>query len=186
MAKLAATRCHVTFCYEAGPTGYGLSRLLKSLGYECLEVAPSLVPKKAGDRVKTNRRDAVRLAKLLRAGELALIDQPQHLTSRRLSGVNRKSLSCGQFDANDRVADICAIRHAFNIGIPLLRVVLDPLSCRDTGEQVLLDDRVDPPIAVDNLRNAKVNSDGHERNRLVLRQSLGGHQEATHFSKRIP
>jgi len=58
------------FCYEAGPTGYGLYRLLKSLGHECLVVAPSLIPKKAGDRVKANRRDAVSLAKLLRAGEL--------------------------------------------------------------------------------------------------------------------
>src|ERR1700756_84583 len=70
VAKLAAKYRHLTFCYEAGPTGYGLYRLLKSLGYESLVVAPSLVPKKAGDRVKTNRRDAVSLAKLLRAGEL--------------------------------------------------------------------------------------------------------------------
>jgi hypothetical protein len=50
--------------------------LLKSLGYECLVVAPSLVPKKAGDRVKTNRRDAVSLAKLLRAGELTAVWVP--------------------------------------------------------------------------------------------------------------
>src|SRR4030095_16974779 len=68
VAKLAAKCCHLTFGYEAGPTGYGLYRLLKSLGHDCLVVAPSLVPKKAGDRVKTNRRDAVSLAKLLRAG----------------------------------------------------------------------------------------------------------------------
>ena len=70
VAKLAAKYRDLMFCYEAGPTGYGLYRLLKSLGHECLVVAPSLVPKKAGDRVKTNRRDAVSLAKLLRAGEL--------------------------------------------------------------------------------------------------------------------
>ena len=61
VAKLAAKSCHLTFCYEAGPTGYGLYRLLKSLGHDCLVVAPSLVPKKAGDRVKTNRRDAFRI-----------------------------------------------------------------------------------------------------------------------------
>ncbi len=59
VAKLAAKYRDLMFCYEAGPTGYGLYRLLKSLGHECLVVAPSLVPKKAGDRVKTNRRDAV-------------------------------------------------------------------------------------------------------------------------------
>src|SRR6516225_12290855 len=76
VAKLAAKCCHLTFCYEAGPTGYGLYRLLKSLGHDCLVVAPSLVPKKAGDRVKTNRRDAVSLAKLLRAGELTAVWVP--------------------------------------------------------------------------------------------------------------
>jgi transposase len=59
---------HLTFCYEAGPTGYELHRLFARLGHECMVVAPSLIPKKAGDRVKTNRRDALSLARLLRAG----------------------------------------------------------------------------------------------------------------------
>src|SRR5216683_7024679 len=68
--KLAAKYERLTFCYEAGPTGYELYRQIKSLGQECLVVAPSLIPKKPGDRVKTNRRDAVSLARLLRAGEL--------------------------------------------------------------------------------------------------------------------
>src|SRR5215217_3282142 len=56
--KLAAQHRRLTFCYEAGPTGYGLHRLIKTLGHECVVVAPSLIPKKPGDRVKTNRRDA--------------------------------------------------------------------------------------------------------------------------------
>jgi transposase len=87
VAKLAAKYRHLTFCYEAGPTGYGLYRLLKSLGHECLVVAPSLVPKKPGDRVKTNRRDAVSLAKLLRAGELTAVWVPdeRHEAMRDLS-----------------------------------------------------------------------------------------------------
>src|SRR5499427_5262390 len=87
VAKLAAKYRHLTFCYEAGPTGYGLYRLLKSLGYECLVVAPSLIPKRAGDRVKTNRRDAVSLAKLLRAGELTAVWVPdeRHEAMRDLS-----------------------------------------------------------------------------------------------------
>lgn len=87
VAKLAAKYRHLTFCYEAGPTGYGLYRLLKSLSHECLVVAPSLVPKKAGDRVKTNRRDAVSLAKLLRAGELTAVWVPdeRHEAMRDLS-----------------------------------------------------------------------------------------------------
>ena len=64
------------FCYEAGPTGYGLQRYLSRKGYECVVVAPSLIPKRAGDRIKTNRRDAVKLAGLLRAGELTAIFIP--------------------------------------------------------------------------------------------------------------
>lgn len=70
IAKLAGKYAKLTFCYEAGPTGYGLYRLIRSLGHECLVAAPSLIPMRAGDRVKTNRRDAEGLARLLRAGEL--------------------------------------------------------------------------------------------------------------------
>ncbi|WP_068676090.1 IS110 family transposase [Oceanobacillus sp. Castelsardo] len=63
-------------CYEAGPTGYGLYRLLISLGIECEVIAPSLTPQKPGDRVKTDRRDALRLASLYRANELTSIYVP--------------------------------------------------------------------------------------------------------------
>src|SRR6267143_2774010 len=74
--KLSGKYQQLTFCYEAGPTGYGLYRQIKSLGPECIVVAPSLIPKKPGDRVKTNRRDALSLAKLLRAGELTAVWVP--------------------------------------------------------------------------------------------------------------
>jgi len=74
--KLAAKHGRLIFCYEAGPTGYGLYRLIKQLGQECIVVAPSLVAKKPGDRVKTNRRDALSLVKLLRAGELTSVWVP--------------------------------------------------------------------------------------------------------------
>lgn len=74
--KLAAKYERLTFCYEAGPTGYGLHRQIKSLGFECVVVAPSLIPKKPGDRVKTDRRDAIGLAKLLRAGDLTAVWVP--------------------------------------------------------------------------------------------------------------
>jgi transposase len=63
-------------CYEAGPTGYELCRLLVSLGVRCDVVAPALIPRRAGDRVKTDRRDAQRLARLHRAGELTAIRVP--------------------------------------------------------------------------------------------------------------
>jgi transposase len=74
--KFSAKYRRLTFCYEAGPTGYGLYRQIKSLGHECIVVAPSLIPKRPGDKVKTNRRDAVNLAKLLRAGELTAVWVP--------------------------------------------------------------------------------------------------------------
>lgn len=68
--RIAAKYDRVEFCYEAGPTGYGLHRMIVSMGHGCTVVAPSLIPRRPGDRVKTNRRDAVALAKLHRAGEL--------------------------------------------------------------------------------------------------------------------
>ena len=59
--------------YEAGPTGYGLQRELARRGYQCQVIAPSLIPKRAGDRVKTDGRDGLRLAELSRAGELRAV-----------------------------------------------------------------------------------------------------------------
>jgi transposase len=66
----------LSFCYEAGPCGYGIYRQLIDLGHRCDVVAPSLIPKKPGDRVKTNRRDATLLARLHRAGELTVVWVP--------------------------------------------------------------------------------------------------------------
>jgi transposase len=65
-----------SFCYEAGPCGYGLHRQLRELGQDCQVIAPSLIPKKAGDRVKTDRRDSLSLARLHRAGELTAVWVP--------------------------------------------------------------------------------------------------------------
>jgi transposase len=63
-------------CYEAGPCGYGLYRDLTTQGHECVVVAPSLIPRKAGERLKTDRRDALLLARLHRAGELTPVWVP--------------------------------------------------------------------------------------------------------------
>ena len=70
IGKLAARYGKLHFCYEAGPTGYGLYRQITVLGHDCLVVAPALIPRRPGERVKTNRRDAATLARLHRAGEL--------------------------------------------------------------------------------------------------------------------
>lgn len=64
------------FCYEAGPCGYGLYRQLTEAGHDCQVVAPSLIPKKPGERIKTDRRDALKLARLLRAGDLTAVWVP--------------------------------------------------------------------------------------------------------------
>jgi transposase len=66
----------LSFCYEAGPCGYGLHRQLRELGQDCQVIAPSLIPKKPGDRVKTDRRDSLTLARLHRAGELTAVWVP--------------------------------------------------------------------------------------------------------------
>lgn len=76
VAKLAGKYAALHFCYEAGPTGYGLHRCLKELGHDCIVIAPTTMPRRPGDRVKTNRRDAVDLARLLRAGELTPVWVP--------------------------------------------------------------------------------------------------------------
>lgn len=74
--KMISGKETVSFCYEAGPCGYEIYRQLVGLGQKCAVVAPSLIPKKAGDRVKTDRRDALMLARLHRAGELTSVWVP--------------------------------------------------------------------------------------------------------------
>jgi len=73
--KLGAVK-NLKVCYEAGPTGYVLYWQLTELGVDCQVIAPSLVPTKAGDRVKTDRRDAEKLARCHRAGELTAVWVP--------------------------------------------------------------------------------------------------------------
>ena len=75
--KLQAKAKHLVFVYEAGPCGYWLYRYLTNKGHICWVVAPSLIPKKAGDRVKTDRRDAVQLARLMRSGDLTPVYVPK-------------------------------------------------------------------------------------------------------------
>ena len=84
--RLGAKHDKLRVCYEAGPCGYGLHRQIIALGHDCTVVAPSLVPRKPGDRVKTNRRDAITLARLHRAGELTAvwIPDPVHEAMRDL------------------------------------------------------------------------------------------------------
>ena len=85
-AKLSRVGSVLRFCYEAGPCGYGIQRQLTLAGHGCVVVAPSLIPRKSGDRIKTDRLDAINLAKLHRAGELTpvWVPDPAHEAIRDL------------------------------------------------------------------------------------------------------
>jgi transposase len=76
MVRLGHEQVELRVAYEAGPTGYALHRQLAKMGIDCLVAAPSLIPKRAGDKVKTDRRDALKLARLLRSGDLTPVWVP--------------------------------------------------------------------------------------------------------------
>ena len=92
--KLERPGVRLRFCHEAGPTGYGLKRAIEALGHDCAVIAPSLIPNRPGDRVKTNRRDAEKLARLLRAGERTEIwaPDPAHEAMRDLVRVRESAV----------------------------------------------------------------------------------------------
>ena len=76
VARLGGPDVRLRVAYEAGPTGYALHRQLSALGIDCLVVAPSLIPVRPGDKVKTDRRDTLKLARLLRSGDLTPVWVP--------------------------------------------------------------------------------------------------------------
>ena len=76
LGKLGGLGVELHICYEAGPCGYGIQRQVTAAGYTCAVVAPSLIPRRPGDRIKTDRRDAVKLARLHRAGSSAASCRP--------------------------------------------------------------------------------------------------------------
>jgi transposase len=91
--KLQAKGATLVFVYEAGACGYWLYRYLTRKGFACHVVAPSLIPRKPGDRVKTDRRDAMTLARLMRSGDLSAIYVP------RIEDEALRDLSRGRDDA---------------------------------------------------------------------------------------
>jgi transposase len=91
--------------YEAGPGGFDLLRLLRRIGVRCDVIAPSLVPIRAGDRVKTDRRDAKKLVRLYRAGELTFVAPPDEQTEGLRDLMRcRDDLRCARTAARHRVA----------------------------------------------------------------------------------
>ncbi len=99
------------FCYEAGCCGYGLQRQLIEAGHSCMVVAPSMVPRKSGDHVKTDRRDALMLARLHRAGELdaVWVPDPAHEAMRDL--VRARGAAMLQLKSNKQHLQSFLLRH---------------------------------------------------------------------------
>lgn len=93
--KRLTARGPAEFVYEAGPCGYEVQRQIEALGERCVVIAPGLIPKRATDRVKTDRRDAEKLARLWRAGELTAIRVPtrEEEAARDLVRVREDALS---------------------------------------------------------------------------------------------
>lgn len=112
IGKLASKYDRLHFCYEAGPTGYGLHRLITELGHSCMVAAPSLIPRKPSDRVKTNRRDATALARLLRAGELTAVwvPDPAHEALRNL--VRARTAAVDTVKVHKQQVSAFLLRHA--------------------------------------------------------------------------
>lgn len=75
--KLTSHSNQLAFVYEAGPCGYWLYRYLSRRGFACWVVSPTMIPRRAGDRVKTDRRDAIQLARLMRSGDLTPVYVPE-------------------------------------------------------------------------------------------------------------
>src|SRR3954469_24030463 len=111
-AKLAGKYERLHFCYEAGPTGYGLHRLLTGLGHSCVVVAPSLIPRKPSDRVKTNRRDAVSLARLMRAGELTAVWVPDTAHEAMRDLVRARAAAARDVGTKKRQVSAFLLRHS--------------------------------------------------------------------------
>ena len=110
--KMPSKAKNLGFVYDAGPCGSWLSRDLSQKGYDCWVVAPSLIPQKAGDRVKPDRRDAGQLARLARSGDLTAVYVPpvQDEASRDLSRA-REDTRSDLKDAKCRLK-ACLLRHA--------------------------------------------------------------------------
>ena len=148
-------------CYEAGPGGYALWRLLAGLGVACDIVAPSLVPVRAGDRVKTDRRDAKKLVALHRGGLLRYVQPPTPETEGLRDLLRcRDDLRCARTAARHRVAKQL-LRHGRDV--PRGQEGLDATHRAWVARQ-----RLDDPLAQLALEQMLVHLDGIDRQLAAL------------------
>ena len=146
MGRLGSPNVHLTVAYEAGPTGYALQRQLTALGIGCLVVAPSLIPAKPGDRVKTDRRDAAKLARLLRSGDLTPVWIPDEAGEALRDLVRaRDDAKADQLRARHRLSKFLLRRAVFppttvRTWSRAYDAWLDRLTFSQPADQVVLDD----------------------------------------------
>ena len=153
-------------CYEAGPGGFALWRLLTGLGVACDVVAPSLVPVRGGDRVKTDRRDAKKLVGLYRAGLLRFVSPP----TEELEGLRdllrcRDDIRCARTAARHRVLKQL-LRHG--------RIYRDGKTAWTRRHRAwVARQRLDDPLALRALEELLIHLDGIERQLDTLDAELG-------------
>jgi transposase len=152
-------------CYEAGPGGFDLLRLLSGIGVACDVVAPSLVPVRAGDRVKTDRRDAKKLVRLFRAGELTFVAAPTPQTEGLRDLMRcRDDLRCARTAARHRVAKQL-LRHG--------RIYRDGKKAwTKTHRAWVARQRLDDPLAHAALAQMLIHLDGLDRQLDALEHDL--------------
>jgi len=114
--KMVSTSSQLHFVYEAGPSGYGIHRHLTEKGLDCMVAAPSLIPKRSGDRIKTDHRDAVMLARLHRAGELtgAYVPDSRDEAMRDLTRAREDAVAAAKRAKQQLKAFLLRHRVAFN------------------------------------------------------------------------
>ena len=151
----------LSVCYEAGPGGFALWRLLTKMGVACDVVAPSLIPVRAGDRVKTDRRDAKKLVALYRAGMLRFVHPP----TAELEGLRdllraRDDLRCARMAARDRV-----LKQLLRNG----RIFREGKAAWTKLHRAwLARQRLDDPLAHEALEQLLIHLDGIERQLATL------------------
>jgi transposase len=152
-------------CYEAGPGGFALLRLLTELGVACDVVAPSLIPVRAGDRVKTDRRDAKKLVRLYRGGQLSFVAPPSTETEGLRDLMRcRDDLRCARTAARNRVSkQLLRHGHVFRDGKTQWTVI---------HRQWIARQRLDDDLAHAALRQLLIHLDGLDRQIDALDRDL--------------
>jgi len=151
--------------YEAGPCGYDLFRFLSGMGVACDVIAPSLIPIRAGDRVKTDRRDAKKLVRLYRAGELFFVQPPSPAQEGLRDLVRcRDDLRCARTAARHRVAK-ALLRHG--------HIYREGKTAWTAKHRVWLDrQRLDDPLAQLALEQMRAHLDGLDAQLATLDHEL--------------